>query len=61
MHLKEVVFYVILYLAEFLKTPQNGPEYSHRKLAIASLLVSAVRKNIGGLAVLAGVIVKLSR
>ena len=29
--------------------PQNGPEYSHRKLAIARFLVAAVRKNIGGL------------
>ena len=29
--------------------PQNGPEYSHRNLAIARFLVTAVRKNIGGL------------
>ena len=28
---------------------QNGPEYSHRNLAIARFLVTAVRKNIGGL------------
>ena len=33
----------------FENIPQNGPEYSHRKLAIASFLVTAVRKNIGGL------------
>ena len=38
-----------IYLAEFLKTLQNGPEYSHRNLAIARFLVTAVRKNIGGL------------
>ena len=38
-----------IYLAEFLKTPQNGPEYSHRNLAIARFLVTAVRKNIEGL------------
>ena len=41
--------------------PQNGPEYSHRNLAIARFLVTAVRKNVGGLhAVLVGLIVKLS-
>ena len=28
---------------------QNGPEYSHRNLAIARFLVTVVRKNIGGL------------
>ena len=33
----------------FENIPQNGPEDSHRKLAIASFLVAAVRKNIGGL------------
>ena len=33
----------------FENVPQNAPEYSHRKLAIASFLVTAVRKNIGGL------------
>ena len=33
----------------FENIPQNGPEYSYRKLAIASFLVAAVRKNIGGL------------
>ena len=33
----------------FENIPQNGPEHSHRKLAIASFLVTAVRKNIGGL------------
>ena len=33
----------------FENIPQNGPEYSHRKLAIASFLVTAARKNIGGL------------
>ena len=31
----------------FANIPQNGPEYSHRKLAIARFLVAAVRKNIG--------------
>ena len=44
----------------FENIPQNGPEYSHRNLAIARFLVTAVRKNIGGLAVLVGLIVKLS-
>ena len=29
--------------------PQNGPEYSHWNLATARFLVTAVRKNIGGL------------
>ena len=39
-----------IYVAEFLKTYlKNAPEYSHRKLAIASFLVTALRKNIGGL------------
>ena len=33
----------------FENIPQNGPEYSHRNLAIARFLVSAVRKSIGGL------------
>ena len=33
----------------FENLPENAPEYSHRKLAIASFLVTAVRKNIGGL------------
>ena len=33
----------------FENIPQNGPEYSHRKLAIASFLVTVVPKNIGGL------------
>ena len=33
----------------FENIPQNGPEYSHRNLAIARFLVTAVRKNIGGL------------
>ena len=33
----------------FENIPQTGPEYSHRKLAIASFLVTAVRKNMGGL------------
>ena len=44
----------------FENIPQNGPEYSHRKLAIARFLVTAVRKNIEGVAVLVGLIVKLS-
>ena len=33
----------------FENIPQNGPEYSHRNLAIARFLVTAVRKSIGGL------------
>ena len=33
----------------FENKPQNGSEYSHRNLAIARFLVTAVRKNIGGL------------
>ena len=33
----------------FENIPQNGPEYSHRNLAIARFLITAVRKNIGGL------------
>ena len=38
------------HLAEFFKNvSQNGPEYSHINLAIARFLVTAVRKNIGGL------------
>ena len=36
------------------------PEYSRRNLTIARLLVTAVRKNVGGLAVLVSLIVKLS-
>ena len=41
----------ILYISSrfFENIPQNGPEYSHRNLAIAKILVAAVRKNIGGL------------
>ena len=31
------------------KVPQNGPEYSHRNLAIARFLVVAGTINIGGL------------
>ena len=33
----------------FENIPRNGPEYSHRNLAIARFLVTAVRKNISGL------------
>ena len=33
----------------FENIPQSGPEDSHRNLAIAWFLVTAVRKNIGGL------------
>ena len=33
----------------FENIPQNGPEHSHRNQAIARFLVTAVRKNIGGL------------
>ena len=40
---------IYIYSRIFENIPQNGPEYSHRKLAIASFLVTAVRKNIGGL------------
>ena len=36
----------------FENIPQNGPEYSNRKLAIARFLVAAVRKKHRGLAVL---------
>ena len=32
----------------FENIPQKGPEYSHRNLAIARFLVTAVRKNIRG-------------
>ena len=39
---------------------QNGPEYSHRNLAIARYLVTTVRKNIRGIAVLVGLIVRVS-
>ena len=38
-----------IYSRIFENIPQNGPEYLHRKLAIASFLVTAVRKSIGGL------------
>ena len=44
----------------FENIPQNGPEYSHRNLAIARFFVTAVRKNVRGLAVLVGLIVKVS-
>ena len=44
----------------FENIPQNGPEYSHRNLAIARFLVTAVTKKHRGLAVLVGLIVKLS-
>ena len=44
----------------FENIPQNGPEFSHRILAIARFLVTAVRKKHGGLAVLVGLSVKLS-
>ena len=39
---------------------QNGPEYSHRNLAIARFLVTAVRENIGRLLSRVGLIVKLT-
>ena len=44
-------FYIYIYISSriFENIPQNGPEYSHRKLAIASFLVTVVPKNIGGL------------
>ena len=45
----------------FENIPQNGPEYSHRNMVIARFLVTAVRKKHRGLAVLVGLIVKLSR
>ena len=44
----------------FENIPQNGPEYSHRKLAIARFLVTAVRKKHRRLAVPVGLIVKFS-
>ena len=44
----------------FESIPQNGLEYTHRNLAIARFLVTAVRKKHRGLAVLVGLIVKLS-
>ena len=44
----------------FENLPQNGPEYSHRNLAITRFLFTAVRKKHRGLAVLVGLIVKLS-
>ena len=45
------VIYIYIYICSriFENIPQNGPEYSHRKLAIASFLVTAVRKNKGSL------------
>ena len=45
--LEKTVFVVNNSSRIFENIPQNGPEYSHRKLA--SFLVSAVRKNIGDL------------
>ena len=33
----------------FENIPENAPEYSHTKLVIASFLVTAVTKSIGGL------------
>ena len=44
----------------FEKIPQNGPEYSHRKLAIASFPGHCDEKKHRGLAVLVGLIVKFS-
>ena len=38
-----------IYSRIFENVPQDAPEYSHRKLAIASFLVTALRENIGGL------------
>ena len=43
----------------FENIPQNGPEYSHRNLAIARFLVTAVKQH-RWLAVLVGLIVELS-
>ena len=37
------------YISSRISENKNGPEYSHRNLAIARFLVTAVRKNIGGL------------
>ena len=56
-------FYLFTYCyssRNFENIPQNGPEYSHRNLAIARFLVTAVRKKHRGLAVLVGLIVKLN-
>ena len=41
--------YIYISSRIFENIPQNEPEYSHRDLAIARFLVTAVRKNIGGL------------
>ena len=45
----KLYIYKYIYSRIFENITQNGPEYSHRNLAIARFLVSAVRKNIGGL------------
>ena len=49
--LSRSLLYSPIYISSriFENVPENAPEYSHRKLAIASFLVTAVRKNIGGL------------
>ena len=44
----------------FENIPQNGSEYSHTNLATSRYLVTTVRKNIRGLAVLVGLIVIVS-
>ena len=52
-HLRNTELYIYIYIYIYISSrifeniPQNAPEYSHRKLAIASFLVTAVRKNIG--------------
>ena len=44
-------FSIYIYISSriFENLPENAPEYSHRKLATASFLVTALRENIGGL------------
>ena len=49
LQINKTCMYVCIPSRIFENIPQNGPEYSYRKLAIASFLVAAVRKNIGGL------------
>ena len=45
----QIYLYIYISRRIFENIPQNGPEYSHRNLAIAGFLVTVVRKNIGAL------------
>ena len=56
----QIYLYIYISRRIFENIPQNGPEYSHRNLAIARILVTAVRKNVWGLLSWLGLIVKLS-